>query len=319
MSDGHTPGYPVRDSGDAWVESADGRKFWGRYGAAGLLVHDPARGVLLQHRADWSHHGGTWGIPGGARHQYESAVDGAIREAGEEAGVPNDAIELRFDSVLDLGFWSYTTVIAEAIRPFEAVVSDPESIALDWVPVTQVETLPLHPGFADSWPELRAHLERSVTIVVDVANVVGSRPDGWWKDRAGAAAKALDRLVRLADAGVPAEALELDHHRWWPAIVAVVEGEARGARAGGGAGVGAGAADADVGSAAAGDLRAGLRVVDARGSGDDAIVEQLAGLSGSVVVVTSDRGLRERVEAAGASVRGAGWLLDQLDAVDAAG
>ena len=48
--------------------------------------------VLLQHRAEWSHFGGTWGIPGGARHEGESAVDAAVREAGEEAGVPVGAL-----------------------------------------------------------------------------------------------------------------------------------------------------------------------------------------------------------------------------------
>src|SRR4051812_3091566 len=104
------PTHP-RDSGDAWVEGPDGRRFWGRYGAAGLLVHDETAGILLQHRAEWSHFGGTWGLPGGARHEGESAVDGAIREAEEEAGVPADALRLAFTSVLDLGYWSYVTVV----------------------------------------------------------------------------------------------------------------------------------------------------------------------------------------------------------------
>ena len=46
------------------MEGPDGQRFWGRFGAAGLLVHDLRRGVLLQHRADWSHFGGTWGLSG---------------------------------------------------------------------------------------------------------------------------------------------------------------------------------------------------------------------------------------------------------------
>jgi len=146
------------NSGDAWVEGPDGQRFWGRFGAAGLLVHDSRRGILLQHRADWSHFGGTWGLPGGARHDGESAVDGALREAAEEASVPRDAVSVLFTSVLDLGFWSYTTVVAEAVRPFEALVADPESIELRWVDVGGVTELPLHPGFAASWPELRARL-----------------------------------------------------------------------------------------------------------------------------------------------------------------
>lgn len=146
------------NSGDAWVEGPDGERFWGRFGAAGLLVHDSRRGILLQHRADWSHFGGTWGLPGGARHEGESAVDGALREAAEEASVPPDAVSVLFTSVLDLGYWSYTTVVAQAVLPFEAQVSDPESIELRWVAVAQVTGLPLHPGFAASWPELRARL-----------------------------------------------------------------------------------------------------------------------------------------------------------------
>ncbi len=140
------------------MEGPDGRRFWGRFGAAGLLVHDARRGILLQHRADWSHFGGTWGLPGGARHADETAVEGALREAAEEAAVPPDAVSVLFESVLDLGFWSYTTVVAAVTRPFEAHMADVESIELRWVPVEQVAELPLHPGFADSWPQLRARL-----------------------------------------------------------------------------------------------------------------------------------------------------------------
>ena len=74
----------MRASGDAWVYAPDGRKFWGRFGAADLLVHDPMQGVLLQHRAIWSHFGDTWGLPGGARHEGETAVEATLREADEE-------------------------------------------------------------------------------------------------------------------------------------------------------------------------------------------------------------------------------------------
>ena len=146
------------NSGDAWVVSPEGERYWGRYGAAGLLVVDADRRVLLQHRVEWSHHGGTWGVPGGARHEGESAVDAAFREASEEAGVPRQALELRFTSVFDLGFWSYTTVVAAAIAPFNERISDVESIELRWVPIERVADLPLHPGFAQAWPELQARL-----------------------------------------------------------------------------------------------------------------------------------------------------------------
>jgi len=147
-----------RDPGDAWVEGPNGAKYWGRFGAAGLLVIDPERGVLLQHRAGWSHFGGTWGLPGGARKLGESAVEGALREAGEEAGVPASAIRVIDESVLDLGFWSYSTVICETVERFEAVIGDAESEELRWVPIDEVAALPLHPGFATAWPQLRARL-----------------------------------------------------------------------------------------------------------------------------------------------------------------
>jgi 8-oxo-dGTP diphosphatase len=192
----------TQEAADGWVEAPDGRRFWGRAGAAGLLVVDPDDRVLLQHRADWSHFGGTWGLPGGARHHGESAVEGALRESGEEAAVPRDALRLLFAAELDLGFWSYTTVVARAVRPFEPVVSDAESIALGWVPADEVAGLPLHPGFAASWPRLRPELEGEVHVVVDVANVLGSRPDGWWRDRVGATNRFLDALSRGARDGV---------------------------------------------------------------------------------------------------------------------
>ncbi|HEY8753544.1 MAG TPA: NUDIX domain-containing protein [Arthrobacter sp.] len=146
-----------RDPGDAWAEGDYG-KFWGKYGAAGVLAHDPGKGVLLQHRALWSHNGGTWGLPGGALHQGEDAVTGALREAYEEAAVPAAAVSVLFTSVLDLGYWSYTTVVVQVTVPFEPVISDPESLELQWVPLDDVVLKELHPGFAKSWPDLRARI-----------------------------------------------------------------------------------------------------------------------------------------------------------------
>ncbi|WP_448809806.1 NUDIX hydrolase [Agromyces bauzanensis] len=145
-------------SGDAWVEGPDGMRYWGRFGAAGLLVVSPAAEVLLQHRAGWSHFGGTWGMPGGARHEHEDPVTAAVREAVEEAGVPAALLAVRFTSVLDLGYWSYTTVVADTVERFAPVVSDPESIELRWVRLDAVGDLPLHPRFAESWPGLRERL-----------------------------------------------------------------------------------------------------------------------------------------------------------------
>lgn len=149
------PGYAVRDSGDAWVYGPDGTKFWGRFGAAGLLVWHRSLGVLLQHRIGWSHFGGTWGLPGGARKAGESAQDAAYREAHEEAGVPPTLLRVMTSSVLDLGYWSYTTVVAEAMEAFDPVIGDAESVELRWVPVASVDEVLLHPGFAAAWPDLR--------------------------------------------------------------------------------------------------------------------------------------------------------------------
>ncbi|WP_433913744.1 NUDIX domain-containing protein [Brevibacterium litoralis] len=149
-----------RRSGDGWVETPEGR-FWGKFGAAGLLLHDPARGVLLQHRALWSAQGGTWGIPGGAIDAGETAVTGAIRECHEEAGVPEldgSGIEVLDTHVLEKTGWSYTTVVARATGHLEESINDVESLELRWVPLDEVTDYPLHPGFAASWPLLRTML-----------------------------------------------------------------------------------------------------------------------------------------------------------------
>jgi predicted RNA-binding protein with PIN domain len=120
-------------------------------------------------------------------------------------------------------------------------------------------------------------------LIVDGANVVGSRPDGWWRDRAGAARRLHEQLLTAV--------LPYDE------VVLVLEGVAR-------RGIPAGQ-----------DGR--LRTVHASGSGDDAIVEAVvAQVDGDdrrdVTVVTADRILRDRVEAAGAKIVSPSWLLDQL-------
>jgi len=103
-------------------------------------------------------------------------------------------------------------------------------------------------------------------LIIDAANVVGSVPDGWWRDRAGAAARLRDAL-----AGHP-DSVE---------VVLVVEGAAR-----------------DTASIPR------VRAHPAPGSGDDAIVELVQGAGGAATVVTADRLLRERVRALGAEVIG---------------
>jgi hypothetical protein len=127
-------------------------------------------------------------------------------------------------------------------------------------------------------------------LLVDVANTVGARPDGWWRDRAGATARLLDRLAALPGTtppgpdGTPVPVA---------ALVAVVEGRAR-----------------DVAAPA------GVRVVRATGSGDDAlatVAAELADGDDDLLVVTADRGLRDRLPGT-ARVTGPGWLLAATDA-----
>lgn len=152
----------MHGDGDGWVFDPEGNRYWGRHGAAGLLLTaDTADGrvVLLQHRAIWSHQGGTWALPGGARDSHESAADTAVREAGEEAGIRNEHVTVRDEIVThntEVG-WTYTTVIARADEPV-ATQANGESAELRWVPEESVDDLRLHPAFADAWPGLRERL-----------------------------------------------------------------------------------------------------------------------------------------------------------------
>ncbi|MDX1871771.1 NUDIX hydrolase [Mycolicibacterium sp. 120266] len=150
----------MRGDGDGWVMSDGGAHYWGRHGAAGLLLRAPApsgvAAVLLQHRAPWSHQGGTWGLPGGARDSHESVEEAAVREAHEEAGLTAEMMTVRIAVVThEVPGWSYTTVIADAV---ELLTTTPnrESSELRWVTEDQVAELPLHPGFAASWDRLRS-------------------------------------------------------------------------------------------------------------------------------------------------------------------
>ena len=116
--------------------------------------------MLLQHRAPWSHQGGTWSLPGGARDSHETVEEAAVREAHEEAGLTPDQLVVRGAVVTASvcgargSCWTYTTVIAEAPEPLETVPNR-ESSELRWVAEDEVADLPLHPGFAASWPRLR--------------------------------------------------------------------------------------------------------------------------------------------------------------------
>lgn len=161
--------YPesVRGDGDGWVVSYRDTYHWGLHGAAGLLLrapwHDGTPAVLLQHRAAWSHQGGTWGLPGGALDSHEAAEHAAVREAHEEAGLNAEHITVRTTVVTTEvsgphGDWTYTTVIADAAHLL-VTVPNRESAELRWVPEERVADLPLHPAFEQSWSRLRVTSE----------------------------------------------------------------------------------------------------------------------------------------------------------------
>ena len=133
-------------------------------------------------------------------------------------------------------------------------------------------------------------------IVVDVANVMGSRPDGWWRDRPGAAVRLHAELAALAARGRPVLPDDTEPEEF----IMVLEGATRAA---------APRIQAAQNKAAQNNAGAGVRVVQADGSGDDAIVALVRELSGRRVVVTADRELRRRCEAAGAEVFGPSWLI----------
>ncbi len=286
--------------GDGWVHCAAGHRHWGRFGAAGLLIADGQRAVL-QHRAPWTHEGGTWGLPGGARDSREDSVTTALREAAEEAEIAASAITPTGIWVDDHGGWSYTTVLASPRGPVSPRAANAESTEVRWWPRERIAQLPLHEGLAASWPQLCA-APPPLCLVVDAANVVGARPDGWWRDRLGAARRLRRQLGALARAGVPAADLPrgLDSgglSRLLPHVVMVVEGAA-------------GPAAADPPDPRALWWDAALRVHAAPADGDTEIAQQAAAgrrAGAQVVVVTADRGLRDRLPA-GAVAVGPTWL-----------
>ena len=118
-------------------------------------------------------------------------------------------------------------------------------------------------------------------LVVDGAIVVGATPDGWWKDRAGAARRLHERLLVAGTS--------------YDEVVLVLEGKAKG------------------GAPAGQDLH--VTTLHARHDGDRAIaaaVQDAVAAGDRVTVVTADRALRGQVEHLGAGVMSPTWLLDQL-------
>ena len=143
-----------------------------------LAAVDPAGvvRVLLQHRAAWSHHGDTWGIPGGARGPVESGEQAALREAVEETGLDPLGVTLGAASEETHGGWSYTTVLATASGLLPVHAEDHESTAVAWVALAEVDGLPLHPGFAGAWPALQPRIASLATGAADPVEVAAHPP-----------------------------------------------------------------------------------------------------------------------------------------------
>ena len=167
-----------------------------------------------------------------------------------------------------------------------------ESAAVRWVAEDEVDRLPLHPGFAGSWPMLR-EIGPAPHLLIDAANTIGSRPDGWWRDRPGAVRRLRDQIAATMIDGLDlGETANGGPVRRWPNVTLVTEGSARGVEA-----------------------VTGVRVVPAAGSGDDLLVALARDQRAEprpVLVVTADRELRRQVQAVGAGVLGPGILLRQF-------
>ncbi|WP_269472979.1 arsenate reductase/protein-tyrosine-phosphatase family protein [Nocardia cyriacigeorgica] len=127
------------------------------FGAAGVLLlttlHNTTA-VLLQQRSFSTDAGGTWSLPGGARERAESASECAVRELQEETlnSITNNHICIEKEIATSP---SYTTVVARTSIAHPIEFDKSESLSMKWVPVDEVERLPLHPEFRKAWPELR--------------------------------------------------------------------------------------------------------------------------------------------------------------------
>jgi hypothetical protein len=119
-------------------------------------------------------------------------------------------------------------------------------------------------------------------LLIDAANVIGSRPNGWWRDRPGAARAFVEQVRASAKAGRLAQP-----------VVVVLEGLARG-------GVASGVAD-------------GVTVLHASGSGDDTLLAVTGDATTQVTLVSADRALGQRAQALGAELARPGWLIGVLD------
>lgn len=270
--------------GDAFTRCELGHRHWGRFGAAGLLLHHDGA-VLLQHRSEVSIGGGTWSLFGGAKDSGENSVAAALREAAEESTLDTSMLRVRGLLREDHGGWHYDTVVADAAARPDVGPASWETKGARWVAVADVEEMDLFEPFRRSWTKVRDAMTKTA-LIIDTANVMGSRNDGWWRDRKGAAERLRDQVDTLTE--LPLAPFDTA----FPELVMIVEGKARGI--------------------AGGDR---VTVLDSPGDGDDTIAATAAEYVDNgydTYVVTADRELRRRTVAAGATALGPRWLLDRL-------
>ncbi|CAO5245315.1 hypothetical protein [Frankia sp. AgKG'84/4] len=142
--------------------------------------------------------------------------------------------------------------------------------------------------------------------MVDGANVIGARADGWWRDRPGAARRLVAEIAAWT-AATNSDPVQSGQEELPARIVVVLEGAAR-------SGIPAGEVDTEPAPVTVAPARRpAVVVMHAPGHGDDAIVAATAEAGPGPLVITSDRALVERVRALGADTRGARWLRERLD------
>ena len=168
LNDPKAPKDNVHQPGDGWIDCACGKRHWGVNGASGVLLarRDAHTGdvteVLLQHRAEWSAEGGTWGAPGGATADGESPLEGALRESYEEANIRPEDIEVVGSYLEDHGPWGYTTVFAFE-KPGHTVnprANDDESTEVKWVPLNAIGNYTLISAMQRDWPQFVERLKK---------------------------------------------------------------------------------------------------------------------------------------------------------------